>query len=64
MIFHPLVLALYVSSALIAFMVLYAAYFGVQILRKWVLNSGSELQLALERRTYLISILLAYGFGA
>jgi hypothetical protein len=64
MIFHPLVLALYVSSALIAFMVLYAAYFGVQILRKWDLQSGSEVQLALERRTYLISTLLAYGFGA
>lgn len=64
MIFHPLVIALYVSSALIAFMVLYAAYFGVQILRKWDLKNGSELQLALERRTYLISTLLAYGFGA
>jgi hypothetical protein len=64
MIFHPLVIALYVSSALIAFMVLYAAYFGAQILRKWDLKSGSELQLALERRTYLISTLLAYGFGA
>jgi hypothetical protein len=64
MIFHPLVLALYVSSALIAFMVLYAAWFGVLILRKWDLRSGSETQLALERRTYLISTLLAYGFGA
>ena len=63
MIFHPLVIALYVSSALIAFMVLYAAFFGVQILRKWDLKNGSELQLALERRTYLISTLLAYGFG-
>jgi hypothetical protein len=64
MIFHPLIIALYVSSALIAFMVLYAAFFGVHILRNWDLKSGSELQLALERRTYLISTLLAYGFGA
>ena len=64
MIFHPLVIALYVSSVLIAFMVLYAAYFGLQILRRWDLKSGSEMQLALERRTYLISTLLAYGFGA
>ena len=64
MIFHPLVIALYVSSALIGFMVLYAAYFGAQILSKWDLKSGSELQLALERKTYLISTLLAYGFGA
>jgi hypothetical protein len=36
----------------------------VQILRHWDLKSGSELQLALERKTYLISTLLAYGFGA
>jgi hypothetical protein len=64
MIFHPLIISLYVSSALIAFMVLYAAYFSVQILRKWDLKSGSELQLVLERKTYLISTLLAYGFGA
>jgi len=64
MIFHPLLIALYVSSGLIAFMVLYAGYFGVGILRKWDLKSGSELQLALERRTYLISTLLAYGFSA
>ncbi len=64
MIFHPLVIAQYVSSALIAFMALYAAYFGAQILSKWNLKSGNELQLALERKTYLISTLLAYGFGA
>ena len=64
MIFHPLVLSLYVSSALVAFMVLYAAGFGAQILGKWDLTSGSELQLALERKTYLVSTLLAYGFGA
>jgi hypothetical protein len=62
--FHPLVMALYVSSALIGFMVLYAVYFGAQIMSKWDLRSGSELQLALERKTYLISSLLAYGFGA
>jgi hypothetical protein len=45
-------------------MVLYAAWFGVQILGRWDLKSGSEVQLVLERRTYLISTLLAYGFGA
>jgi len=32
-------------------------------LRRWDLKSGSELQLAIERKTYLISILLAYAFG-
>jgi hypothetical protein len=64
MIFHPLIIALYVASLLICFMVVYASCFGVQILRKWDLHSGNELQLNLERKTYLISTFLAYLFGS
>ncbi|HSB06687.1 MAG TPA: hypothetical protein VLK23_16015 [Thermodesulfobacteriota bacterium] len=64
MIFHPLIIALYTASLLTSFMVLYSSCFGVQILRKWDLQSGSELQLSLERKTYLISTLLAYLFGS
>lgn len=63
MIFHPSIIALYVSSVLISFMILYSASYGVQILRKWDIKSGSELQLTLERKTYLISTLLTYLFG-
>jgi hypothetical protein len=63
MVFHPAILALYLSSILIGFMVLYSARHGVQILRRWDLRSGSELQLLLERRTYLVSTLLAYAFA-
>lgn len=63
MIFHPAILALFVGSILVSFMILYAALYAVQILRKWDLRSGSELQLILERKTYLISTLLAYVFG-
>jgi hypothetical protein len=63
MIFHPAIIALYVSSLLISFMVLYSSFYGVQILRRWDIKSGSELQLILERKTYLISTLLAYLFG-
>jgi hypothetical protein len=63
MIFHPLIIALYVASLLIGFMVLYASYFGLQVVRKWDIRSGSELQLVLERETYLISALLTYAFG-
>ena len=63
MIFHPTILALCAGSILILFMVLYAAPFAVQILRSWDLQSGSEHQLKLERKTYLISTLLAYVFG-
>jgi hypothetical protein len=62
MIFHPAILALYVTSLLISLMILYSAYYGVQILRKWDIESGSELQLSLERRTYLISTILTYVF--
>lgn len=64
MIFHPLIIALNGASILICFLVLYAAVFGTQILRRWDLKSGSELQLGLERKTYLISTLLAYLFAA
>jgi hypothetical protein len=63
MIFHPSILALYVASILISFMVLYSAFYGLQILRKWNIQSGSEGQLILERKTYLISTLLTYVFG-
>lgn len=63
MVFHPLIIALYASSLLTGFMVLHASFFGVQILRKWDIRSGSELQLSLERKTYLISTLLTYLFG-
>jgi positive regulator of sigma E activity len=62
MILHPAVIALLLSSALISAMVLYASYFGFRIISKWDLNSGSELQLGLERRTYLVSTILSYVF--
>jgi len=63
MVFHPAILALYISSILIGFMVLYSSRHGFQILRQWDLRSGSELQLLLERKTYLVSTLLAYTFA-
>jgi hypothetical protein len=61
--FQPAVLALLVASALTSLLVLGAAWFALVVLRRWDLASGSELQLALERRTYLVSTLLAYVFG-
>ena len=63
MIFHPLILSLLVASGLTSFLVLYASVFGAQILGRWDLRSGSELQLGLERKTYLISTLLAFIFS-
>jgi hypothetical protein len=63
MVFHPAIIALYLSAILISLMISYSAYYGIQILRKWDIQSGSELQLILERKTYLISTLLTYLFG-
>lgn len=63
MVFHPAIIGLYVASLLISFMMIYSAYYGIQILRRWDIRSGSELQLVLERKTYLISTLLTYIFG-
>lgn len=62
MIFHPLVLSLFVGSLLVAFMMVYACVFAVQVLRWWDIQSGSERQLRLERKTYLISTFVAYAF--
>ncbi len=60
MIQHPAILALSIASLLTCFMLVYAAWYGTRILEKWDLHSGSELQLELERRTYLISVILSY----
>jgi len=62
-IFHPAVIALLASSVAITGLVLYSARLGVTILRRWDLTSGSELQLALERRTYLVSTILTNAFA-
>ena len=63
MIFHPAILALLMGSVLVSFMLAYSSYYGVRILRSWDIQSGSELQLSLERRTYLISTVMNYAFG-
>lgn len=60
---HPAILALVLSSLIICGMVTYAAFYGVRILRGWDPESGSEGQLALERRTYLVATLLSYGLA-
>jgi hypothetical protein len=63
MIFHPVVIALIIGSILTSGMLLYSAYYGARILRSWNLSSGSDLQLGLERRTYLVSTLMSYAMG-
>jgi hypothetical protein len=63
MIFHPAIFALLIGSLMISAMLAYAAYYGIRILKRWDIGSGSELQLSLERRTYLISTMVTYAFG-
>lgn len=55
----PGIVALLVSSLLVSMMLLIAAREGASIIRHWDITSGSELQLTLERRTYLISTIVS-----
>lgn len=61
--FHPGVIALLVGSILTVSMLCYAAWYGLRIIKSWDIKSGSELQLDLERRTYLISMVMSYVLG-
>lgn len=63
MIFHPGILALLLGSGLISAMLCYSAYHGMRIIRHWDIHSGSERQLELERRTYLVSTVMTYALG-
>lgn len=62
MLLNPAILALIGVSFIVALLVTLSAGFALQVVRRWDLASGSEAQLALERRTYLISTILAYAF--
>lgn len=64
MLLHPGILALLGASGAASLMLVLAAGFGVSVWRHWDIASGSEMQLELERRTYLISTLLTYVFVA
>jgi hypothetical protein len=57
-ILHPAVIALFVGSLLISGMLVATAFFAVKILRHWDLSSGSERQIAFERRTYLLATIM------
>lgn len=63
MILNPTVIANLLASYVSSGMLVYAAYYGAQILKHWNIESGDELQLVLERKTYLISTVLSFVFG-
>ncbi len=60
MLFQPAIIALLLASAVCVAAMTAAAPFALEVIRRWDIASGSELQLALERRTYLFSTLLAF----
>jgi hypothetical protein len=63
MILHPAVIALLTGSLLVGLMVAYAAFWSWKIIEGWDLQSGSERQLSLEKKTYLVSTLMICAFG-
>jgi uncharacterized membrane-anchored protein YitT (DUF2179 family) len=58
---HPGILALLFASGLVSLLLVAAGLQGLSILLGWDLLSGSEGQLDLERRTYLVSTLVAFA---
>jgi len=64
MLLSPSVMALVLVSTIVSLMLLLAAGFAIGVLRGWDIHSGRARQLRLERRTYLISTLLAWVFAA
>jgi hypothetical protein len=60
MLLNPSIIALITGSLLVSAFVVYGSLVGSQILRWWDIGSGSDRQLALERKTYLVSTILAY----
>lgn len=64
MLLNPSVIALILVSGMVLAMLLLASAFAVQVLRHWDISSGSERQLRLERKTYLISTLVTWAFIA
>ena len=63
MILHPGILALICGSGVALLLLLYAAGLGVKILSRWDFSSSSENQLALERKTTLVSTLVICALG-
>lgn len=63
MLLHPGILALICGTGLVLLMMLYASGLAIMILRRWDFSSSSEVQLALERKSYLISTIVNYALG-
>jgi len=63
MLINPAIIALVSGSLLVTAFACYAMWTALRILSRWDIRSGSELQLLLERKTYLISTVFSYVLG-
>ena len=63
MLLQPPVLAMLLMSALEVAIALAVIPFAVSIVRHWDLGDASERQVRLERRTRLVSTLVAFAMG-
>lgn len=63
MLFHSGILALVIGSALLVLMTAHGVALGFRILMRWDFRSSSAGQLALERKTSLISTIMNYVLG-
>jgi hypothetical protein len=64
MLLRPAVVSLLLASSANVAMLLACAPFAIEVIRRWDIASGSERQLILERRTYLVSALLTMVLAA
>ncbi|MDD3528674.1 MAG: hypothetical protein PHS77_02250 [Gallionellaceae bacterium] len=64
MLFQPAIIALLLASGTGLALLAAAAPFAWELIRRWDIASGSERQLRLERRTYLMSTLLTLVFAS
>jgi hypothetical protein len=62
-ILNPAILALLGLAAATSGLLVYASVWSFRILRGWDLRSGARRQLELERRTYLVSTVVAYALA-
>ncbi len=58
MILHPGVLGLLIGGGLVVALMVAGSLIGVRVLRGWDPSSASEYQLTLERRSYLVSVVV------
>lgn len=64
MLITPAIVALQLIAFFVVGATLLAGGFAWRILRHWDIHSGSELQVRLERQTYLVSTLIGFALGA